>query len=201
MKNKQTGFTLIEIAIVLVIIGLLLGGVLKGQEMMNNAQIKRTVNDYNGIGAAFYSYLDRYGALPGDDPNAVARWGGTAPGGGQTPGDGIIEGAWDSTTASDESRLVWEHLRFAGLVNGAGNTSPVNPFGGLIGIEDAATGGTTAIATGTVVCMDRVEGKDAEILDIQLDDGNGATGDMMNSAASVYDSTTQNTPYIICRQI
>ncbi|MDH5764585.1 MAG: prepilin-type N-terminal cleavage/methylation domain-containing protein [Gammaproteobacteria bacterium] len=200
MKKQQTGFTLIEIAIVLVIIGLLLGGVLKGQEMMNNAEIKRTVNDYNGIGAAIYSYLDRYGALPGDDPNAVARWGGTAPAGG-TPGDGVIEGAWNSVTATDESRLVWEHLRFAGLVNGAGNTSPLNPFGGVIGVEDAQAGGTTAIASGTVVCMDRVEGKDAEILDIQMDDGNGTTGDMMNAAASAYDNTTLNTAFTICRQI
>ena len=78
MKNKQSGFTLIEIAIVLVIIGLLLGGVLKGQEMITNGKIKRSVNDFNGISAAYYSYLDRYAAFPGDDPNANARWGGDA---------------------------------------------------------------------------------------------------------------------------
>ena len=74
MKNKQSGFTLIEIAIVLVIIGLLLGGVLKGQEMINNGKIKRAINDVNGISAAYYSYLDRYAAFPGDDANAATRW-------------------------------------------------------------------------------------------------------------------------------
>ena len=40
MRNKQSGFTLVEIAIVLVIIGLLLGGVLKGQELINSAKVK-----------------------------------------------------------------------------------------------------------------------------------------------------------------
>src|SRR5450759_3795987 len=74
MKTRQTGFTLIEIAIVLVIIGLLLGGILKGQEMITQAKIKNIVNDFNGITAAMNSYQDRYRAMPGDDLNAGTRW-------------------------------------------------------------------------------------------------------------------------------
>src|SRR5476651_1832312 len=74
MKTRQTGFTLVEIAIVLVIIGLLLGGILKGQEMITQAKIKNVVNDFNGITAAMNSYQDRYRALPGDELNASARW-------------------------------------------------------------------------------------------------------------------------------
>src|SRR4030088_3250787 len=76
-NNKRlTGsvFTLVEIAIVLVIIGLLLGGILKGQEMITQAKIKNIVNDFNGITAAINSYQDRYKALPGDDLGAQARW-------------------------------------------------------------------------------------------------------------------------------
>ena len=46
MKRNQSGFTLIEIAIVLVIIGLLLGGVLKGQELINSAKVKNLVKAY-----------------------------------------------------------------------------------------------------------------------------------------------------------
>src|SRR3954466_9758314 len=72
--NQQSGFTLVEIAIVLVIIGLLLGGILKGQEMITQAKIKNVVNDFNGITAAVNSYQDRYRALPGDDLNAATRW-------------------------------------------------------------------------------------------------------------------------------
>lgn len=74
MKTKQTGFTLVEIAIVLVIIGLLLGGILKGQEMIAQAKIKNIINDLNGVMAAMNSYQDRYKALPGDDKGANARW-------------------------------------------------------------------------------------------------------------------------------
>ena len=76
-KSRQAGFTLVEIAIVLVIIGLLLGGVLKGRDMITNAKIKRIENDFAGVAAAIYAYQDRYGVLPGDDPAASTRFAGT----------------------------------------------------------------------------------------------------------------------------
>jgi len=191
MSNKQSGFTLIEIAIVLAIIGLLLGGVLKGQEMMTNAKIKRTANDFNGISAAVFSYLDRYGALPGDDPRAAVRWGGTASS--PTAGNGLIEGNFNSSTGTDESRLVWEHLRFAGLVAGSGNNLPNHAFGGRIGIEDTRNG-----ITGNVICMEDILGKVAEILDTQMDDGNNATGSFQGSNNTPY---VQDTNYIVCSRI
>jgi prepilin-type N-terminal cleavage/methylation domain-containing protein len=68
--KKQKGFTLIEIAIVLVIIGLLVGGVLQGQELIENSRVKQVVKDMNGTAAAIFTYQDRYGRLPGDDGNA-----------------------------------------------------------------------------------------------------------------------------------
>ena len=64
--NGQKGFTLIEIAIVLVIIGLLLGGVLKGQELINTARVRALNNSVDGITAAWFSFQDRYRAFPGD---------------------------------------------------------------------------------------------------------------------------------------
>src|SRR5215510_7834364 len=93
MKRNQ-GFTLVEIAIVLVIIGLLLGGILKGQEMITQAKIKNVVADFSGISAAYYGYQDRYRAIPGDDPNAGTRW--TA---GGVPGDGNgqLDGTYNQT--------------------------------------------------------------------------------------------------------
>src|SRR5450759_3648 len=106
MKTKQAGFTLFEIAIVLVIIGLLLGGILKGQEMITQAKIKNVVNDFNGITAAVNSYRDRYRAMPGDDLAASGRWTGAVSGG----GDGQIGGLYGATpkatyAAADESNL------------------------------------------------------------------------------------------------
>ncbi len=99
-NSTQGGFTLVEIAIVLVIIGLLLGGILKGQEMITQAKIKNIVNDFNGITVAVTSYQDRYRAIPGDDRNATVRWTVQNPASGN--GDGVIagkykaQGAWAS---------------------------------------------------------------------------------------------------------
>ena len=191
MKKTQKGFTLIEISIVLAIIGLLLGGVLKGQEMMTNARIKRMANDFNGISAAVFSYMDRYGAMPGDDPRAFERWGGTETP--ETAGDGLIQGDFDSDTAADESRLIWEHLRFSGLLAGNGNNPPSHAFGGLIGIEDTRNG-----INGNVICMDNIQGRVAEILDVQMDDGNNDTGDLQGTPAGAY---VQGSNYVVCRKI
>src|SRR6266851_4946099 len=81
-RSAESGFTLVEIAIVLVIIGLLLGGILEGQEMITQAKIKNVINDFNGITAAMNSYQDRYRAIPGDDINAASRWAGAIAGSG-----------------------------------------------------------------------------------------------------------------------
>jgi len=189
--NKQSGFTLIEIAIVLVIIGLLLGGVLKGQEMMTNAKIKRMSNDFNGIAAAIYSYRDRYSALPGDDPNANARWGGSIQSG---DGDGLISGTAFSSNTTGESRQLWAHLRQSGLVAGSGSNLPNHAFGGRIGIEDTQYG-----INGNVICMQDVQGKIGEILDRQLDDGNGDGGELQNDTNTA--NYNQNTNYTVCKKL
>src|SRR5678815_304953 len=126
-KRKQTGFTLVEIAIVLVIIGLLLGGILKGQEMVNQAKIKNVVADFSGISAAYYGYQDRYRAIPGDDATAATRWAGA--GIPATPatgayGDGVVAGAYATATSNEESRLWWLMLRQSGFVSGSGQAQP-----------------------------------------------------------------------------
>jgi len=72
MQAREGGFTLIEIAIVLVIIGLLLGGVLQGQQLIENSRVKNATNTFNGIAAAAFSYQGRYGRMPGDDGNTAA---------------------------------------------------------------------------------------------------------------------------------
>ena len=182
--KKQAGFTLIEIAIVLVIIGLLLGGVLKGQEMITNSKIKRTSNDLNGVAAAMYSYLDRYSAFPGDDCLADERWGASTVGGNC---DGDIDPA--------ERPDVWEHLRLSGLVAGSGNNNPNHAFGGEIFVQN--NGATIA---GTVMCLNRMSGKIAEILDRQIDDGVGNTGEFRQTTGAVtYDQNSTN--LTICKKL
>src|ERR1700694_5822012 len=111
MKSQQSGFTLVEIAIVLVIIGLLLGGILKGQELINSAKVKNLANDFRVIPTYIYGFQDKYKALPGDDKAVTTHVSGatlaTTPG---TVGNGVIEGAWNSTTGTDESYLFWQHV-------------------------------------------------------------------------------------------
>src|SRR3990170_4404921 len=97
-QKRQRGFTLVEIAIVLVIIGLLLGGILKGQEMITQAKIKNVINDFNGLSAALYSYQDRYRALPGDDLNAATRWATQVAVAGD--GNGVFAGTYNNVLAA-----------------------------------------------------------------------------------------------------
>ncbi len=190
--KKQSGFTLVEIAIVLVIIGLLLGGVLKGQELINSAKVKNFAQDFRNIPLFIYGYQDKYKALPGDDAVAATHVTGatnaTTPASAQ--GNGVINGNWDTTTLTDESMLFWQHVRLAGLATGgtvvaANNTYwPVNAEGGRIGIESGSanyilnTDGTTYLQGSYVVCSTGILGKFAKQLDTTMDDGNTQTGSM-----------------------
>lgn len=192
--QRNGGFTLVEIAIVLVIIGLLLGGILKGQEMMTNAKIKRTVNDFNGITAAVYSYVDRYGKLPGDDDAANARWAGVCGNGGNA--DGELNDPWSSTTDTHESREFWGHLRASGLIAGAMSDcqQPTHAFGGQIGAQNGAYG-----MSGATICMGNVDGKIADILDRQLDDAVRHTGSLRGSTTA--GAWVVNTSYTVCKTL
>jgi prepilin-type N-terminal cleavage/methylation domain-containing protein len=185
MKARQTGFTLVEIAIVLVIIGLLLGGILKGQEMITQAKIKNVIADFSGVSAAYHGYQDRYRAVPGDDPNAATRWTvGPAVAG---TGDGVVGGAFNATAdaagAAGESRRWWDHLRRAGFISGNGTTQPFNAVNGLIGVQtgDAAGGATLLNAggagfAGLIMCSANLPDKIAIAVDAQMDDGVAGAG-------------------------
>ena len=91
MKRHQSGFTLIEIAIVLVIIGLLLGGVLKGQELINSARVKNLALDFKNVPVLIYGYQDKFKSLPGDDSTADVHVGGNLATAGVTLGNGTID--------------------------------------------------------------------------------------------------------------
>lgn len=168
MKN-QLGFTLVEIAIVLVIIGLLLGGVLKGQQIITNAKISNVEKEFNGVSVAIYNYQDRYRALPGDDKKAKARFGLTGSYDGN--GDWKIGGAFNSSTDT-ESRFFWLHLRNAGLISGSttsddgGLEQPPNSFSGIIGVST-----TVVKIPGTFIGFSNIPADIAKFIDTRNDDG------------------------------
>lgn len=222
MKGKQTGFTLIEIAIVLVIVGLLLGGILKGQELINSTKVKNLATDFKNIPVYIYGYQDKFRALPGDDAAATTHvTGGTGTANGD--GNGVIAGAWDTTTNADESCQFWQHVRLAGLAPGtttvdcasgtAGSFVPKNSEGGRLGIQSVSgfttitrnTAGVASLMTGAyVVCSAGILGKFVKQLDTTLDDANTDTGsvrvaDPVTATQSMATtSISDSTPYTVC---
>ena len=219
-SRRQSGFTLIEIAIVLVIIGLLLGGILKGQELINSARVKNLGTDFRNIPVFIYGYQDKFRTLPGDDPRADTNVNGKIATVG-TQGNGVIEGAWNSETDTHESYLFWQHVRLAGLAPGvtapgADGYLPTNASGGTIGIQSGTTvvadtpvkdKDGVAIGGAYVICSTSILGKFVKQLDIQMDDGETDSGSMMatpttgyaiGAAATTRDSINDATTYTVC---
>ena len=121
MLKRQAGFTLVEIAIVMVIIGLLIGGVLKGQAMVQNAKVKRVVKQGDEIRAGVMAFYDKYGVYPGDENLAPI------PPGADAEGDG--DGQIDNNVELFE---VYRDLQLAGLISGNYNGTsdlPKHAFG------------------------------------------------------------------------
>lgn len=222
MRRTQIGFTLVEIAIVLVIIGLLLGGVLKGQEFVNSAKVKNFAADFRGIPMLIHGYQDKFKALPGDDPNAQAHLGAAAQGGAAgSLGNGIINGDWFSTdigAGAPETVVFWQHVRLANLAAGPAALTdpsyfPTNADGGRIGIESGgahyikdAGAATTYLPGSHVVCSTGILGRLARQLDIMLDDANAQTGSLRivatdhtrGNAALATANIDDSTPYTVC---
>ncbi len=184
--GAQRGFTLAEVAIVLVVIGLLLGVLLLGDGIITQSRIKFLVNELEGLRIALLTYQDRYGALPGDDPRAASRWVGRSKNG---TGDGQISGLYQApppagdpmTTltvdaASGESLNFWWHLRLADLIIAPPTpvtpvAQPLNHYAGVIGVEWGPLGFPRL-----AVCAANLPGETAIGVENALDDGDPRRG-------------------------
>lgn len=229
MKKQQGGFTLVEIAIVLVIIGLLLGGVLKGQELINSAKVKNMINDFRTTSALVYGYQDRFRILPGDQTqvqlndafgNNVATACTPAAAGLCTPNNGRLDGDWNAAAVTAETFVFWQHVRLANLATGATNTGdanylPRNADGGRIGVESGVSGAGAAapfiagMRGAFYVCSDGILGRYVRQIDTTMDDGNTAGGSVQavavgaarGAAAVLTNAIVDGQQYIVCASL
>ena len=170
LKARQQGFTLVEMAIVMVIIGLLLGAVFKGQELVEQAKIKNTVKKIDEVRAAVYTYLDKYNALPGDDGNnntPTTSFNGTT-------NDGQIE-----------DPQVWEQLAAAGLISGGGD-----PIKTPYGTDMAVLYDGAGLDTNTICAL--VPTDVAQQIDTKYDDGDGTTGTIKGAGSGTAPATSSS---------
>lgn len=125
----RSAFSLVELSIVLVILGLLTGGILSGQSLIRAAEIRSVSNEYNRWVTAAHTFRDKYFAIPGDMNNATAFWGTaaacpgnntntTAPGIPTCNGDGNGQLTTGNATVANETFRFWQHLANAGLIEG-----------------------------------------------------------------------------------
>lgn len=186
MARRQRGFSLAEILIVLGLFALLVGGLVLGSGLVAQSRIKSLAKDFEGLALAVAIYADRYGALPGDDPQAELRWAGRARNG---TGDRRISGTYESpppatdplTTltvdaTTGESLNFWWHLRLADLVVAPPPpvtqvAQPLNHFYGVVGAEWGALG-----FPGLAICAANLPGDVAIAIELRLDDGDPRRG-------------------------
>lgn len=201
--RDNKGFTLVELAVVMVIIGLLIGGILKGQEMIENARVNAAISQIKAVTAASSTFQDMYDAIPGDMLTAAARLPG-APGNGD--GNNQLDNApFVVPAAGDETILFFEHLAAADLLAGTLTTNGMGADirGAEISVSEqvgaAQVGDSAANVSGRFIVIAESAGGPATVgltplqagrIDRKLDDGDPDTGSVLaTGGATCHDGT------------
>ncbi len=116
-KRNSEGFSLVELAIVLIVIGLIVGGILKGQDLIESARMKSILSQVNDYRVATHTFMDKYDALPGDFDRAQDA---LEPGLKNGKNNGIIDGP--GLDAASEAYQYWCHLTTANLIPSPGKS-------------------------------------------------------------------------------
>ncbi len=177
-RRSEQGFTLVELAIVMVIIGLLIGGILKGQELIANAKISATVSQLKGMDAAFNTFQDKYNATPGDMTTPNTRLPGCAALPCSQTGDGnsrVDEPAFGNVPGTtDESAVAFAHLNASDLISGIDTANSQIAFGRMLPAIKAGGGMWVSYANAAIANTGVGAGRHYAIL----------TGSVTNAAAA-----------------
>lgn len=183
LRSSPRGFTLVEMAIVLVIVGLILGGVFKGQALVDSARVRSISTEIDGIRTAWISFQDRYRSIPGDFSKAPMQIDSAAVAG---DGNGRIDG-------SSERAGVWQQLSLAGFISGnydgsqasvgsstdvncGPHTCPQNPFSGYYKISYSAQAADADNPTNEIYTGNQIPVNILSQLDARMDDGKANSG-------------------------
>lgn len=225
-NNKQSGFTLVEIAIVLVIIGLLLGGILKGQELINSARVRNLADQNSGIQAAYFGFIDRYRQVPGDmDGTAACEAIGLSNFAGAPANCGVVVGGdaggslADNGTAAThfgEGSALWAHLSAAGFIQGAYEggattaatyvntttiTTPVNAFNGRVMLTRTNVFVGSAAARLAFIFGSQIPVSIMRELDVKVDDSFPDSGVLRHTTSTTAGDVVESTALCVIGSI
>jgi len=187
------GFTLVEMAIVLVIIGIILGAVIKGQDLIAGAKEKKFKAEVDQLATSYYTYYDKYSRIPGDD-NKADRWTGATKGN----NDGLINSNGSpAVDETDPAKGALDHLRRAGLLldqpgGGADNTAFVSSTPGVTINFGSGTAANWGSATNLII-VTNLPAEDMLAFDTKYDNGVSNTGKVRGVLAAGTLETTYTT--------
>jgi len=219
-QRAKRGFTLIELSIVLVIIGLIVGGILVGQDMIRAAEVRATVGQIEKYNSAVNTFRTKFNGIPGDLPAATASaFGFTTRAGTAGRGDGnyLVDTTVTGLVYGQEPALFWNDLSTANLVDGsfsgadsaapvavASTTVPTVFPAAKMGRGNYFTVGSTSglnyyflagissvtVTTGSYTLTANITPTEAYNMDNKLDDGMPVTGIVQAHAAAGTGVTT-----------